>query len=167
LFLIVFRSGETSVINNLKFSGIFETSEYLNEPIIYTNPLYGRHRCSFTMKLNDKIINIEGVQYEVDSSFESKNKIMIIECKKTENELTNFNIRQLYYPYRVIYDANKGKKEIICMFIHNIKDIIHIWKYKFTDYLKMDSIECISYNKYKLKNIQIKQDILKEKLYDA
>ena len=92
--------GETSVINNLRFAGLFESANYFNEPITHINPLFGRHRCSFNMKfgIGDKNIKIEGVQYEIDFTFESKNKIMIIECKNTDKELSNFNIRQLYYP---------------------------------------------------------------------
>jgi hypothetical protein len=64
--------------------------------------------------------------------------------------MSTFNIRQLYYPYRTIYDKVKGRKEIMCLFINKNKDnSIHIWKFEFTNPLEMTSIKNIGYDKYK------------------
>ena len=57
--------------------------------------------------------NVEGVQYETDSCYETDNKILLIEGKSGNPD--TFNIRQLYFPYRSIYDSIGDKKEIICL----------------------------------------------------
>ena len=141
-------NSETSVIDNLRYSGLFESEEYLDEKILFGPLLNGRHRCTFETQIGENIYQIRGVQYETDSCYESENKILLIEGKSGQPE--SFNIRQLYFPYRSIYDAIKGSKEIIPLFISkDKKDIIHIWKYTFENPLVMTSIKLISYIRYK------------------
>jgi hypothetical protein len=141
-------NSEMSMINNLRYTGLFETAEYLNEPILFGSLLGGRHRCTFKTILGDKEIDVRGSQYETDSCYESQNKILLIEGKGGDNK--TFNIRQLYYPFRPIYDVVQNKKEIIPIFINMDKQIIHIWKFIFTNPLEMTSITCVAYNKYEL-----------------
>ena len=139
---------ETSTIDNLRYSGLFESAEYLNEPIKFGSLLNGRHRCNFKTKLGAIDIEIQGAQYETDACYESQNKILLIEGKSGSNK--SFNIRQIYFPYRAIYDASAGKKEIVTLFINkDKKQLIHIWKFIFTDPLELTSIKCVGYNKYK------------------
>lgn len=110
--------------------------------------LSGRHRCSFKTKIGNNDIEICGSQYETDACYESKNKILLIECK-TVNLIDSFNIRQLYYPYRTIYDTLKNTKEIITLFVNkDKKNTIHIWKFQFENPLEMTSIKNIGYNAY-------------------
>ena len=138
---------ETSVRDNLRYSGIFETDTYLNEKIECGPLLNGRHFCTFDTHLQDEPIKVCGSQYETDGCYESENKILLIEGKNGNNQ--SFNIRQLYYPFRTIYDHTKGKKEIIPIFINTDKaGIIHIWKFVFENPLVMTSIKCVAYNKY-------------------
>jgi hypothetical protein len=143
--LLSLGDSETSFIDNLRYCGVFERPEFLNEPITHGSLLNGRHRCSFEMKLEDVSYSVKGVQYEVDSCFESANKILIIEGKNTNTEFDSFNIRQLYFPYREIIEKTKAKKEIICLFIHKCREVVHIWKYSFTDPTHMDSIILIGH----------------------
>jgi len=146
--LLSIGNSETSLLDNLRYSGLFEDETYLAEEILFGPLLNGRHRCSFETIIGDKKITIEGVQYETDSCYESKNKVLLIECKSIPSK--SFNIRQLYFPYRSIYDMVGDKKEIISLFItKDKKNIIHIWKYIFENPLVMTSIKCIGYNKYK------------------
>ena len=145
--LLEIGSSETSVIDNLRYSGVFETDNFLGEKITHGPLLNGRHYCTMDMKLGLSNINISGVQYEVDCCFESQNKILLIEGKSKNKKIDSFNTRQLYYPYRVIYDKIKNK-EIICLFIHQLKDTINIWKYTFTEFDKMDSIVCTGYYRF-------------------
>jgi hypothetical protein len=93
------------------------------------------------MKLGANEIAIKGVQYETDSCYESKNKILIIEGKSASAYPETFNIRQLYFPFRAVQSACCGKKEIICIFLTNRNGVIHIWKYGFSDMKQMDSIQ--------------------------
>ena len=50
-------------------------------------------------------------QFETYAYYESENKIILIECK-CKNNIEIFNIRQIYYLYRTIYDIVGDKKEI-------------------------------------------------------
>jgi hypothetical protein len=111
--------------------------------------LNGRHRCDLDMTLCGSDISIQGVQYEVDSCFESKNKILLIEGKSSNKEIDSFNIRQLYFPYRVLKSATSNRKDIACLFIHELKGIVHIWSFKFEDDDAMDSITQIGHFMYK------------------
>lgn len=140
---------ESNIINNLLNCRLFESEKYMNEKIKYLFPIQGRHYCSFEMNFNNELININSVQYEIDGSIESDNKILLIECKNNKKEIESFNIRQIYYPYRAVYEHVKDKKEIICLYIVNIIDIIYIWNFKFKDYKNLNSIECVDYNCYK------------------
>jgi hypothetical protein len=150
--LLNIGDSESSLIDNLRYSGLFENEKYLNEPILFGSLLNGRHRCSFKTKIGTQEIEISGSQYEVDACFESKNKILLIECKCI-NDIKSFNIRQLYYPYRTIYDKVKGKKQIITLFINKDKNNhIHIWKFEFEVPLVMTSIKNTKYDKYELTN---------------
>lgn len=146
--LLNIGNSETSMLDNLRYSGLFETELYLGEEIKFGSLLNGRHRCSFETIIGEKKISIEGVQYETDACYESQNKILLIECKSIPS--TSFNIRQLYFPYRSIYDSVGDKKEIISLFItKDKKNIVHIWKYIFEKPHVMTSINCVGYNKYK------------------
>jgi hypothetical protein len=151
--LLKLGNSESSLIDNLRYSGIFEGENYLNEKIKYGSLLNGRHRCSFETYFGNSKIKIQGSQFETDACYESDNKILLIECKNIKTEIKNFNIRQLYYPYRYIYDLigkEKNKKKIIILYINKDKDdFIHIWKYEFTEPSKMMSIKNLHYNKYK------------------
>jgi hypothetical protein len=141
---------ETSLIDNLRYSGVFERPEVLGEPITHGSLLNGRHRTGkFTMRLGTRTVDVQGVQYEVDACYETQNKILILEGKSSTTEIDSFNIRQLYYPYRVVLDKIGDKKTIICGFIHQIKKNIHIWLYTFDDYMCMNSIRELGHYIYK------------------
>jgi len=133
-------SSETSVIDNLRYSGVFERDEILGEKITHGPLLNGRHRVNLTMSLNNRPVSIAGVQYETDSCFESRGKILLIEGKSSNKPITSFNIRQLYFPYREAKRLAADRKEIISLFIHDFNGTIHIWKFTFAEPEKMDSI---------------------------
>lgn len=142
---------ETSLIDNLRYSGVFERPEILGEKITHGPLLNGRHRISLDMRLSltqEQSIQVSGVQYETDSCFESATKILIIEGKSSAKPIDSFNIRQLYFPYREALRISKGKKEIICLFINELGGKIRIWKYTFTDNQRLDSITLTGYYIY-------------------
>jgi hypothetical protein len=139
--ILTIGNSETSLIDNLRYSGVFERPEILNEPILFGPLLNGRHRIDMGMKLEGLEVKIQGVQYEVDSCFETKNKILIIEGKSGTKPIDSFNVRQLYFPYRAIKSVIGDKKEIICAFVHQLGKNIHIWTYTFQDPSEMLSIK--------------------------
>jgi hypothetical protein len=143
---------ETSLIDNLRYSGVFERPEILGEKITHGPLLNGRHRISLEMKLSSVSppISISGVQYETDSCFESAGKILLIEGKSSAKPIDSFNIRQLYFPYREALRLSASKKEIICLFIHELPNgIIRIWKYTFADPSTLDSIRLTGSYRYR------------------
>ena len=102
----------------------------------------GRHRCAFETVIGSSLYKIKGSQYETDGCYETENFVCIVEAKSIE--CTDFNIRQLYYPFREVYKHIGDKKQIICLFIYKDKNnIIHIYKYKWDNYLKMLDIKNI------------------------
>jgi hypothetical protein len=129
-------NSETSLIDNLRYSKLFDT--LLEEPITHGPLLNGRHRCTFSMKLGTKSIDVKGVQYEVDACYESEHKILLVEGKSATKQIDSFNTRQLYYPFRMIRSVSK--KEIVPVFLHKLKDVVHLWIYAFTEEDCMDSL---------------------------
>lgn len=143
---------ETSLIDNLRYSGVFERPEILGEKITHGPLLNGRHRISLkNMRFgaSSEPLTISGVQYETDSCFESAGKILIIEGKSSAKPIDSFNIRQLYFPYREALRISSGKKAIICLFINELGGQVRIWKYIFQDPNRLDSITLMGYYVYK------------------
>ena len=147
--MLALGDSETTLIDNLRYSGVFEREEMLGEPITHGPLLNGRHRISMDMKLGERDIHIQGVQYETDACFESAHKILIGEGKSSPKPIDSFNIRQLYFPYREAMRVAGGKKEVVCVFVHQLGDTIHIWKYGFHDAMRMDSIEMRGHYAYR------------------
>jgi hypothetical protein len=149
MILLGMGNSETSMIDNLQNSGVFESNEILGETV-HGPFMNGRHYCpSFNIELGKTNTCITGCQYEIDACYESKHKILIVEAKS--QQVSSFNIRQLYYPWRTLYESMKTKKvhkEIICAFIHKRSDIIHLWKYIFTNPENINSISCIGHYMY-------------------
>lgn len=140
---------EMSLIDNLRYAGVFERPEILSEPILYGSLLGGRHRTgTFTTILGNQELTVQGVQFEVDSCYETKNSVLILEGKSSPKPIDSFNIRQLYYPYRYMKNSIGDKKKILCGFVHQLGKIIHIWLYTFQDYMRMDSVQEVGHYKY-------------------
>lgn len=144
---------EASHISNLRYSGVFERPELLGEEIKFGPLLNGRHRCSMEVQLDGITHNIEGVQFETDSCYETTNRILIVEAKNIPKEIDSFNIRQLYNPFRVVHDhmSEENRKEIICIFVHKLKSTTHVWKYTFEDPKRIDSIKLKGHYMYCLR----------------
>ncbi|WP_342840964.1 DUF6997 domain-containing protein [Enterococcus faecalis] len=101
--------------------------------------------CLTTLKNNilnvDKKIHefsVENAQIEIDGSYENLNKILIVEAK---NKIPlDFNIRQLYYPFRLYQNLNTTK-DITPVFFTYADDIFSFHVYKFTDTMNYSSIK--------------------------
>ena len=137
--------GETSMLDKLQYNKVFD--DIIGEEIKYGPLLGGRHRCHFETIIGTERIEIQGSQYETDGCYETENYVCIVEAKSIECD--DFNVRQLYYPYREVHKKVGDKKKIICLFIYKDKrEIVHIHKYKWNDYEKMLDIVNIGYYQY-------------------
>jgi hypothetical protein len=151
--VLTIGDSETSILNRLLCNGVL--NEVIGEDIKYGPLLGGRLRCGrinmpIPISIGSIDLEIRGPQFETDGCYETDNYVCIVEAKSIK--CTNFNVRQLYFPYRVVYDRVKDKKEIICLF--TFKDdktnIIHIYKYKWGNPDKMLDIIFIESYKYKI-----------------
>lgn len=138
-----------SLINNLRYSNIFENNIYLNGKIIGSTEINSRKPFKFEMYVENKKINVKTSKYSkyIDALYESNDNILIISYLNNEYKNT-FNIQNIYYSYRYIYDKIKTKKNIITILIKYDTKIIHIWKYLFDNPFYMNSIKLNNYSKY-------------------
>jgi len=144
--LLNIGNSESNLLDNMLYNGIIE--DIIGEPVKYGPLMGGRHYCDFNTIIGNENIHIKGSQYETDACYETDNYICICEAKNTN--CNNFNIRQLYYPFREVYKIEKNK-EIICLFIYKDKDkIINVHKYKWNNPKNMLDIIQINYYRYSL-----------------
>ena len=105
--LLDIGNSESSMLDKLLYNKVFD--DIIGEEIKFGPLLGGRHRCKFETNIDSINIKINGSQYETDGCYETDNFICIVEAKN--NTYEDFNIRQLYYPYREVYKCIKEKKK--------------------------------------------------------
>lgn len=81
---------------------------------------------------------VENAQIEIDGSYENLNNILIVEAKNKIPK--DFNIRQLYYPFRMYQNLNTTK-DITPVFFTYADDIFSFHVFKFTDTMNYSSIK--------------------------
>lgn len=142
-------NNKESLINNLKYSNVFENNIYLNGKIIGSTEIKSHKSFNFEMNIYDKKIKIKTSQYSkhIDAIYESNNNIIII-YYLNNNYKDTFNIENIYHSYRYIYDKIKNKKNVIPILIQYDEKNIHIWKYVFEIPSFMNSIKLVNYSKY-------------------
>jgi len=112
---------------------------------------------SFTIPPNDLPVQVSGVQIEVDAGFESPSKIYLIEAKM--GRVADFNIRQLYYPYRDW--SLKSTNEIIPIFFIYTNSLFYFFQFTFGDEhqygkLKLVKSRCYIVNEKKKLTVDFK-----------
>jgi hypothetical protein len=77
--------------------------------------VFGRHSAGrFTYRIRNNQtgglheISVEGAQLEIDAGFEGDDTFAIVEAKN--ETVTDFHVRQLYYPYRAWLDRTRKRK---------------------------------------------------------
>jgi hypothetical protein len=105
-------------------------------------------------------ISVDNSQCEIDGGFEGDDVFAIIEAKN--QDVDDFLIRQLYYPYRLW--ANKTSKRVIPIFLSYSNDIFSFYIYKFTDINKYNSIELVEQKKYQIGSNDIELNDITEML---
>ena len=84
-------------------------------------------------------INVEGSQIEIDGGYETRESFVIVEEKK--EMVKDFNIRQLFYPYRVW--RKRTTKLIKPVFFTHSNDIFSFFVYEFDDDNTFNSIRLV------------------------
>jgi hypothetical protein len=99
---------------------------------------------------------VDGVQIEVDAGFESPERIYILEAKLGRVE--DFNIRQLYYPFRDW--SCKSSKEIIPQFFVYTNGLFYILQFAFGEeygQLRLVRSKCFTVNEPAKQLVDLKQ----------
>ncbi|WP_434343567.1 type II restriction endonuclease [Mycoplasma sp. 06067-C1-B144P-99-0482-3] len=110
----------------------------------------------FIDKIDNKSMKIEvnNSQCEIDAGLENKKSLVILEAKLSSDP--DFNIRQLYYPFRLW--SNKVEKPIRLVFINYFNQIFRLFEYKFEDINNLSSIKLIKQKSYSLYDTKITLD---------
>ncbi|ADR24222.1 conserved hypothetical protein [Mycoplasma leachii PG50] len=110
----------------------------------------------FIDKIDNKSMKIEvnNSQCEIDAGLENKKSLVILEAKLSSDP--DFNIRQLYYPFRLW--SNKVEKPIRLVFINYFNQIFRLFEYKFEDINNLSLIKLIKQKSYSLYNTKITLD---------
>lgn len=90
------------------------------------------------------LIEVENSQMEIDGSYEGISKFVIIEAKN--HYMSDFIVRQLYYPYRV-WSSITNKKIIPVMLIKH-DNIFNFYVYDFLDENNYNSIKLVKIKRY-------------------
>ncbi|HHC5250048.1 TPA: type II restriction endonuclease, partial [Staphylococcus aureus] len=103
------------------------------------------------------LIDVESAQCEIDGGFENEESVVILEAKNIVNE--DFNVRQLYYPYRLWKKkVNKPIRLVLSIYANKI---FRLFEYEFVDANNMSSIKKIKDHMYSIEDINIYwEDIL-------
>jgi hypothetical protein len=106
---------------------------------------------------NRHSISVENSQCEIDSGFEGHRRFALIEAK---NEgVSDFLIRQLYYPYRLW--KPQTSKEVIPVFLSISDSVFSFYLYRFIEEAHYNSIELVSHRKFQIGTTDIElQDIV-------
>jgi hypothetical protein len=91
-------------------------------------------------------IVVANSQCEIDGGFEGNKKVALIEVKNTE--VSDFIIRQLYYPYRLW--KPRTTKEVVPILLSYSDNIFSFYVYRFLDEYHYNSMELVSHKKYQI-----------------
>lgn len=97
-----------------------------------------------TEENEDFHIQVENSQMEIDGSYEGLTKFVIVEAKN--HYMSDFIIRQLYYPYRVWRKITS--KEIIPVMLIKHNNIFNFYIYRFDDENRYNSIKLVEIKRY-------------------
>jgi hypothetical protein len=141
-------TGEGALVNAADASGIL--NDFCGEDLVAT--ITGKGRSStFDFSVDNKIsgttfIEVKSAQIEIDAGFEGPNALYLFEAKKHLS--LDFNVRQLFYPFRT-WDGRVAKK-VRPIFITLANDVFDLTEFSFPDPSNMSSIELVSSKRYML-----------------
>lgn len=139
-------TSEAISLNAAYISGMLE--DIVGEPVVPTiSGRMGTGEFNYQILLNDQNsfpINVENSQMEIDGSYESVSKFIILEAKN--HYMKDFIIRQLYYPYKV-WKSNTNKEIIPIMLIKH-DNIFNFFVYSFENENNYNSINLKEIKRY-------------------
>lgn len=147
-------SSEAMAINVMALSSIL--SDFLGvEPNYQTiSGRMGSGEFSFNVDSysNSSInVSVKNAQIEIDGGFENSENVVLLEAKNVFHD--DFNVRQLYFPFRVW--SNKVNKPIRLIFMIYFNQIYRLLEYEFVDIDNYSSLRFVKERLYSLENTYI------------
>ena len=106
-------------------------------------------------------VAVDRAQMEIDGGFESLEHLVLVEAKNHLSE--DFNIRQLYFPYRRF--QQRLAKDVVPVYLVYSNGIFHLYRYEFRDPADFRSISLVDSARYALSsshlNAQAALDIVR------
>jgi hypothetical protein len=96
-------------------------------------------------------VQVDGAQIEIDAGYEGDSSLYLFEAKKHISR--DFNVRQLYYPYRAW--RQKVSKPIKSIFITLANDVFDLTEFSFLDPNDFSSAEIVKHKRYALSQNRI------------
>lgn len=141
-------TGEGTLMNAAFSSGIL--SDFCGEALIQTVSGKGRSgQFSFWVDQFGKPqaeIHVDSAQIEIDAGYEGNSALYLFEAKKHIS--IDFNIRQLYYPFRTWHQ--RVTKPIKTIYITFANDVFDLAEYTFTQPGNFSSAHLVRHKKYTL-----------------
>src|SRR5206468_12761128 len=93
---------------------------------------------------------VDHAQIEVDAGFENSKEIVLFEAKI--GVPSSFAIRQLYYPFRTVFQREKKKVRnfFFCLKHEGKKRLYLFWEYKFDPHDSFESIKLVQRKQYQI-----------------
>lgn len=155
-------TSEAISLSSAFISGMLE--DLVGEEVIPTiQGRMGTGTFEYTIKTENDLdfnIQVENSQMEIDGSYEGLTKFIIIEAKN--HYMSDFIVRQLYYPYRVW--RKMTSKEIIPVMLIKHDNIFNFYVYQFDSEKNYNSIKLIKIKRYILGEVY--QQIELEDIYN-
>ncbi len=98
-----------------------------------------------------RILTVDRAQCEIDGAFEGMDSFAIVEVKN--EEVNDFHIRQLYYPYRLW--SNKMSKPVVPVFLTYSNEVFSFSVYDFTRPDDYNSLELVKRKRYQIAATEI------------
>ena len=147
-------TSEANAINILILSRVLDDFLETDENFATFNGRMGTKEFDFEIDaINGKKrkIDVRNAQCEIDGGFENEDSIIILEAKNVLYE--DFNVKQLYFPYRLW--RSKVNKPIRLVFSIYSNKIFRLFEYEFTELRNYSSITLVRHKNYSLEDTRI------------
>lgn len=105
----------------------------------------------FKFFVGEQEIEARSVQTEVDSGYEGRTQIMLVEAKATGKR--NTIIRQLYYPFRQW--QHHTPKKVVTLFFETYGNVYSLWEFQFLNPYDYNSIELTRAQSFTIKEKEL------------
>lgn len=109
-------------------------------------------------------IKVNNSQCEIDGGFEGAKSLILLEAKK--EQVSDFLVRQLYYPYR-LWQSRISSKIVKPIFFTHSNDVFSFFVYEFTDPSRYNSLRLVEQRNFIIAPESISLDDIKNILNEA